>query len=122
MQYLHTMVRVNDIDASLDFYCKGLGLVEFSRKESEAGRYTLIFLCAQDDLENATLNKAPLLELTYNWDTEDYTGGRNFGHLAYQVDNIYDVCAHLHNMGVTINRPPARWPYGFCSLAGWNIH
>ena len=106
MQYLHTMVRINDIDASLDFYCKGLGLVEFNRQKSEQGRFTLIFLCAPDDIEQAKVNKAPLIELTYNWDKEDYTDGRNFGHLAYRVDNIYALCEHLQNQGITINRPP----------------
>lgn len=106
MQYLHTMVRVKDLDESLDFYCNKLGLVEFSRKDSEKGRYTLVFLAASDDLEQATIERAPLVELTYNWDTEDYTGGRNFGHLAYRVDNIYELCQQLMTQGVTINRPP----------------
>jgi lactoylglutathione lyase len=106
MQYLHTMVRVADIDKSLDFYCNKLGLVEVSRRDSEKGRYTLIFLAAPDDLERAKANRAPLVELTYNWDSEKYTGGRNFGHLAYRVDNIYDVCQRMMDGGVTINRPP----------------
>lgn len=106
MQYLHTMVRVTDIDQSLDFYCNKLGLVEVSRRDSEKGRYTLVFLAAPDDLERAKANRAPLVELTYNWDPEEYTGGRNFGHLAYRVENVYDVCQRLLDAGVTINRPP----------------
>lgn len=111
MRYLHTMVRVRDIDESLDFYCNKFGLVEFSRMENEKGRFTLIFLCAPDDLENAKAKKAPLLELTYNWPDENgegetYTGGRNFGHLAYRVANIYETCQKLMDAGVVINRPP----------------
>ncbi|NHK28957.1 lactoylglutathione lyase [Parvularcula flava] len=106
MQYLHTMVRVADLDASLDFYCTKLGLVEFSRKEVEKGRFTLVFLCAPDDVEAARENKAPLVELTWNWDPEEYNGGRNFGHLAYRVENIYEACQRLMDGGVTINRPP----------------
>jgi len=106
MQYLHTMVRVHDLDASLDFYCNKLGLVEVTRKENEAGRFTLVFLAAPADVEAARANKAPTLELTYNWDTENYTGGRNFGHLAYRVQNIYDTCQKLMDQGITINRPP----------------
>ncbi len=106
MQYLHTMVRVKDLDASLNFYCDQLGLVEVSRMENEKGRFTLVFLAAPDDVEQAREKKAPLVELTYNWDTEDYDGGRNFGHLAFRVENIYDACARLREAGVTINRPP----------------
>lgn len=106
MKYLHTMVRITDIDASLAFYCDALGMVEISRKESEAGRFTLIFLAAAKDEQRGGTEQAPLLELTYNWDPEVYSGGRNFGHLAYSVENIYDTCAHLKRMGVTINRPP----------------
>lgn len=106
MQYLHTMVRVADIDKSLDFYCNKLGLVEVSRRDSEKGRYTLVFLAAPDDLERAKAKRAPLVELTYNWDPEKYTGGRNFGHLAYRVENVYEVCQRLLDGGVTINRPP----------------
>lgn len=106
MRYLHTMVRISDIDESLDFYCNKLGLKEVRRVENEAGRYTLIFLAAPDDVEWAQKNHAPLLELTYNWDPEDYQGGRNFGHLAYEVDDIYDLCQRLMDAGVTINRPP----------------
>ncbi|KZZ48783.1 lactoylglutathione lyase [Oleiphilus sp. HI0118] len=100
------MVRVRDVDASLRFYCDGLGLVETKRYESERGRFTLIYLAARDDEDRARSEKAPELELTYNWDPEDYSGGRNFGHLAYRVDDIYALCAHLQAMGVTINRPP----------------
>ncbi len=106
MRYLHTMVRVNDIEASLDFYCNKLGLVEVRRSESEKGRYTLIFLSAPKDVEGAKESQAPLVELTYNWDPEDYGGGRNFGHLAYRVDDIYATCQRLMDAGVTINRPP----------------
>ena len=99
MRYLHTMVRVTDIKQSLDFYCNKLGLVEIRRKESQAGRFTLIFLAAPGD-ENAQI------ELTYNWDPEPYDEGRNFGHLAYEVDNIYETCQKLMDQGVVINRPP----------------
>ena len=106
MLYLHTMVRVADIDASLDFYCNKLGLVETRRMDHEAGRFTLIFLAAPKDKANAEENRAPELELTYNWDPEDYQGGRNFGHLAYKVDDIYALCQSLMDAGVTINRPP----------------
>ena len=106
MKYLHTMIRITDVDASLAFYCDALGMVEISRKESEAGRFTLIFLAAAEDEQRGRAEQAPLLELTYNWDPEVYSGGRNFGHLAFSVENIYDTCAHLQRMGVTINRPP----------------
>jgi len=106
MRYLHTMVRVANIDESIDFYCNKLGMKEVRRSENQQGRFTLIFLAAADDVEAAMANRAPLIELTYNWDPEDYTGGRNFGHLAYEVDNIYDTCASLMAAGVTINRPP----------------
>ena len=106
MQYLHTMVRVKDLDQSLDFYCNKLGLVETRRYESEKGRFTLVFLAAPEDVARADADQAPLVELTYNWDPEDYTGGRNFGHLAYRVDNVYETCQRLMDGGVTINRPP----------------
>ena len=106
MRYLHTMVRVRDIDESLDFYCNKLGLVEVRRIENEGGRFTLIFLAAPDDRQAAETSGAPMVELTYNWDPEDYEGGRNFGHLAYAVDNIYETCEKLAKSGVTINRPP----------------
>ena len=106
MEYLHTMVRVSNLEASLDFYCNTFGLKEVRRTESEKGRFTLVFLAAPGDEERARDSKAPLLELTYNWDPETYTGGRNFGHLAYRVDNIYDTCERLMKAGVTINRPP----------------
>lgn len=99
MKYLHTMVRVADIDASLDFYCKQLGLEELRRIENEAGRFTLVFLAAPGDTEAQ-------VELTHNWDPEELEGGRNFGHLAYRVDNIYDLCQRLMEAGTTINRPP----------------
>jgi len=100
------MVRVSDIEQALDFYCNKLGLVETRRVENEKGRFTLIFLAAPDDLEHAKVNQAPLLELTYNWDSETYSGGRNFGHLAFQVDDIYELCDRLMKNGVIINRPP----------------
>ena len=111
MEYLHTMVRIQDIDVSLDFYCNKLGLVETRRYESEQGRFTLIFLAAPGDVERAKHDKSPLIELTYNWPSKDgsaeeYTGGRNFGHLAYRVDNIYETCQQLLDAGVVINRPP----------------
>ncbi|MGO9005696.1 MAG: VOC family protein [Beijerinckiaceae bacterium] len=106
MEYLHTMVRITDLAKSLEFYCDKLGLVEVRRVESEAGRYTLVFLAAPGDVEHAAKTSAPLVELTYNWDPETYTGGRNFGHLAYRVDDIYATCARLMKGGVTINRPP----------------
>ncbi len=106
MKYLHTMVRVRDLDAALDFYCAKLGLVEISRKDVPAGRFTLAFLAAPDDVERARAGAAPMVELTYNYDVEDYQGGRNFGHLAYQVDDIYETCARLSAGGVVINRPP----------------
>jgi lactoylglutathione lyase len=106
MRYLHTMVRVKELDAALDFYCAKLGLVETKRKESEKGRFTLVFLAAPGDAERARTDAAPLVELTFNWDPEDYAGGRNFGHLAYEVDDIYATCARLQAGGVVINRPP----------------
>ena len=111
MRFLHTMVRIRDIDESLDFYCGKLGLKEFSRMDNEKGRFTLIFLCAPEDEAKARESKAPLLELTYNWpdasgNQETYTGGRNFGHLAYRVENIYETCQRLMDGGVVINRPP----------------
>ena len=99
MKYLHTMVRVSDLSESLDFYCNKLGLIEVRRKESKEGRFTLVFLCAPGD-ENACV------ELTYNWDPEAYESGRNFGHIAYSVDNIYETCRKLMDFGVDINRPP----------------
>lgn len=106
MHYLHTMVRVSDLDASLDFYCDKLGLKEVRRIDNDKARFTLVFLCAPDDLELAEKNQAPLVELTYNWDPEEYKGGRNFGHLAYRVDDIYATCQRLMDGGVAINRPP----------------
>jgi lactoylglutathione lyase len=106
MQYLHTMVRISDIEASLDFYCNQLGLVEMNRMEVEKGRFTLIFLAAPDDVERAREDKAPMLELTWNWDPEPLEGGRNFGHLAFRVDDIYALCQQLMDAGITINRPP----------------
>ena len=106
MEYLHTMVRVTDLDASLDFYCTKFGLTEVRRIDNEKGRFTLVFLAAPGDAAQARETKAPLLELTYNWDPEAYTGGRNFGHLAYRVDDIYQICQRLLDAGVTISRPP----------------
>lgn len=111
MRYLHTMIRVRDVEESLDFWCAKMGLVEIRRMENEGGRFTLIFLAAPEDEERARAHKAPMLELTYNWpdengETEAYAGGRNFGHLAYVVDDIYETCQKLMDAGVTINRPP----------------
>jgi len=101
MKYLHTMVRVEDIEKSLDFYCNKLGLKEIRRRDDEKGQYTLVFLAAENSDERHVL-----LELTHNWDPEKYTGGRNFGHLAYSVKNIYETCDNLMKKGITINRPP----------------
>ncbi|HXG46092.1 MAG TPA: VOC family protein [Methylomirabilota bacterium] len=106
MRYLHTMVRVTSIEQSLDFYCNKLGMQEVRRREDEAGRYTLVFLSAPGDKARADAENAPLLELTYNWDPEKYGEGRNFGHLAFEVDDIYATCERLMRGGVTINRPP----------------
>ena len=106
MRYLHTMVRVQDLEASLHFYCTQLGLQETNRVDDESGRYTLVYLNAPADSEQAIKAQAPLIELTYNWDTEAYTGGRNFGHLAFEVDDIYNTCQQLMDNGVIINRPP----------------
>ena len=103
MKYLHTMVRISDIEQSLDFYCNKLGLQELQRYDNESGRYTLIFLAADTDTNN---DNPPAIELTYNWDAEDYDEGRNFGHLAYAVEDIYGLCQRLMDGGVTINRPP----------------
>lgn len=115
MEFLHTMVRVSDVDASLRFYCEGLGLKEVRRRESEQGRFTLIFLASPDDLARAGVEAEfegplptglPMIEMTYNWDPEAYAGGRNFGHLAWRVADIYALCARLDAMGYTIHRPP----------------
>jgi len=106
MKYLHAMVRISDIAESLDFYCAKLGLQEFDRRDLEGARATLIYLVAPEDVDLARAENAPLLELTYNWDPETYAGGRNFGHLAFRVDDIYATCQHLMDNGVTINRPP----------------
>ncbi|WP_262298459.1 VOC family protein [Microvirga sesbaniae] len=106
MEYLHTMVRVSNLDESLDFFVNKFGLVEVRRTDNEKGRYTLVFLAAPNDVEKSKDSKAPLLELTYNWDENEYAGGRNFGHLAYRVDDIYAFCQKLMDAGVTINRPP----------------
>ncbi len=114
IEFLHTMVRVSDITASLEFYCDGLGLTELRRVENEKGRFTLIFLAAPEDIARGRFDGKekpmpaglPMIELTYNWDEAGYEGGRNFGHLAYRVDNIYSVCDHLVSRGIIINRPP----------------
>ena len=106
MRYLHTMVRVTDLDASLHFYRDLLGLVETRRMDNDKGRYTLVFLAAPKDQGRAETERSPEVELTYNWDPEEYSGGRNFGHLAYRVDDIYAACRRLMDGGVTINRPP----------------
>ncbi len=106
MRYLHTMVRVTDLDASLRFYCDLLGLQEMRRIDHEAGRFTLVFLAAPADQARSAAERSPEVELTYNWDPEPYPGGRNFGHLAYQVQDIYGACQRLMDGGVTVNRPP----------------
>jgi len=106
MKYRHTMVRVTNIEQSLDFYCNKLGMVETRRTENEQGRYTLVFLAASEDVGRSKSERSADLELTFNWDPETYGEGRNFGHLAYEVDNIYETCAKLQKLGVTINRPP----------------
>jgi lactoylglutathione lyase len=106
MRYLHTMVRIKDLDASLHFWTDLLGLQEVRRMENEQGRFTLVFLAAPKDLERSAAERSPEVELTFNWDPEEYTGGRNFGHLAYKFDNIYEACQRLMDGGVVINRPP----------------
>jgi len=106
MRYLHTMIRVGDLDAALDFFCNKLGLIELRRFDNEGGRFTLVFLAAPKDVEAAREHQAPMVELTYNWDEHEYGGGRNFGHLAYRVDDIYAACQKLMDAGVVINRPP----------------
>lgn len=106
MQYLHTMLRVSNLDETLHFFCDLLGLKEISRKDNDKGHFTLVFLAAPDDEAKARKDKAPMLELTYNWDQEKYTGGRNFGHLAYRVEDIYALCEKLQKAGITILRPP----------------
>ena len=106
MRYLHSMIRVGDLDAALDFFVNKLGMVEIRRTASDKGRFTLVFLAAPGDAARAASDAAPLVELTYNWDPEIYTGGRNFGHLAYEVEDIYALCERLARAGVTINRPP----------------
>ncbi|MEH6568238.1 MAG: VOC family protein [Halioglobus sp.] len=106
MKFLHTMVRASNLKDTLDFYCNKLGLVEVNRYDSEAGRFTLVFLSAPGDIETAKADQSPLVEITHNWDPEEYDSGRNFGHLAYQVENIYSLCQQLMDRGVTINRPP----------------
>lgn len=106
MKFLHSMVRVRDLDAAIDFFCGKLGLVEIRRNDYPQGRFTLVFLAAPDDADRARREDAPMVELTYNWDPEDYGGGRNFGHLAYAVDDIYAACQRMMDQGVTINRPP----------------
>jgi lactoylglutathione lyase len=106
MRYLHTMIRASDLDKTLQFFVAQLGLIEVRRYDSEQGRFTLVFLAAPGDAEDAEIKQSPLVEITYNWDAEDYEGGRNFGHLAYRVDNIYETCQKLSDAGVVINRPP----------------
>lgn len=106
MEYLHTMVRVSDLDKSLDFYCNTLGLEVMRRTEHEAGRFTLVFLAAPKDAEHAREHRSPMIELTYNWDPEDLGGSRNFGHIAFLVDDIYAVCQRIVDKGITLARPP----------------
>ena len=118
MRYLHTMVRVENIERALDFWCNKLGLEEIRRMENEKGRFTLVFLAAPDDKGRAASERAPEVELTYNWDPEKYDGGRNFGHLAYEVDDIYATCDKLMKAGVTINRPPRDGQMAFVRSPG----
>ena len=106
MEYLHTMVRVSDLEKSMQFYCEQLGLIEVSRSDYEQGRFTLVYLAAPGNQQLAEQTQSPLIELTYNWDPESYSGGRNFGHLAFRVDDIYQLCQKLMDSGVVINRPP----------------
>lgn len=106
MNYLHTMVRISNMAESLDFYCNKLGLIEIKRMDNEKGRFTLIFLAAPDDSEHVKRVNGPMVELTYNWDPQEYSEGRNFGHLAFAVNNIYETCQQLKEAGVIINRPP----------------
>jgi len=106
MRFLHTMIRVRDLDESLDFFCNKLGLIEGRRMDSEVGRFTLVYLHAPKDANQSKEMQSPEIELTFNWDPEDYTGGRNFGHLAFEVDNIYETCQKLMDAGILINRPP----------------
>jgi len=106
MRFLHTMIRVRDLDESLDFFCNKLGLIEGRRMDSEVGRFTLVYLHAPKDASQSKEMQSPEIELTFNWDPEDYTGGRNFGHLAFEVDNIYEICQKLMDAGILINRPP----------------
>ena len=106
MRYLHTMIRASDLDKTLEFFVGHLGLVEVRRYDSEQGRFTLVFLAAPGDVDHSEATQSPLVEITYNWDPEDYDGGRNFGHLAYRVDDIYETCQKLRDAGVVINRPP----------------
>lgn len=122
MKYLHTMVRASNLDDSLDFYCNKLGLVEVRRYDSEAGRFTLVFLAAPDDVSSAEREQRPCVEITWNWDPERYEGGRNFGHLAYAVKDIYQTCQQLMDKGVIINRPPRDGHMAFiCSPDGISI-
>jgi len=106
MKYLHTMIRVSNLDETIDFFSSNFGMVETRRIDSEQGRFTIVFLAASEDVENANTDQSPVLELTHNWDPEEYSGGRNFGHLAYAVDDIYESCQTLMDNSVTINRPP----------------
>ena len=123
VEFLHTMIRVNDVDAALKFFCEGLGLTEVRRVDNEKGRFTLIFLASPDDIKRAGFDTSgsplsagvPMIELTHNWDPEALEGGRNFGHLAYRVSDIYETVERFQAMGVTINRPPR--PHGLCAVA-----
>ena len=117
MRYLHTMVRVSDLEKSLDFYCNKLGLKEVRRIDNEGGRFSLVFLCAPEDVERAAKDQAPLVELTWNWDEKDYQGGRNFGHLAYRVDDIYALCERLMKARRHHQPAAARRAHGVCPLA-----
>jgi lactoylglutathione lyase len=122
MRYLHTMLRVSDLDASLDFFCNKLGLIEHRRRDSQTGRFTLVFLAAPEDRGRAISDASPLIELTYNWDPEEYAAGRNFGHLAFETHDIYKLCQSLMDAGVTIHRPPRDGHMAFiCSPDGISV-
>ena len=122
MRYLHTMLRVSDLDESLSFFCGVMDMREVKRYTSEAGRFTLVFLAAPGDAEQAKESTSPVLELTYNWDPEEYTGGRNFGHVAFEVDDIYATCRKIADSGVTINRPATGRSHGFPAYAGQHFN
>ena len=122
MRYLHTMVRVRSLDESLDFYCRKLGLEEVRRIDNKGGRYTLVFLAAPGDRERAEAERAPLLELTYNWDNEGLGSARNFGHIAFEVDDIYAFCQRLGDAGLNNQQAASRWTHGLCQLTRQHLY